>query len=61
MKGRKREGLEGMEGWQAEVEEDLSCIFPLGEDLERSRHLKKGFEVLSDAVVRDRPSPTGSL
>ena len=61
MKGRKREGLEGLEGWQAEVEKDLSCIFRLGEDLERSRHLEKGFEVISDIVVRDRPSPTGSL
>ena len=61
MKGRKREGLEWMEGWRAEVEKDLSCIFRLREDLKRSRRLKKGFEALSDAVVRDRPSPTGSL
>ena len=36
-------------------------FFPLGEDLERSGHLEKGFEVISDAVVRDRPSPTDGL
>ena len=47
MEGKKREGMEVWEGWRAEVEEDLLCVFRLGGDSECFGCIRKGFEAIS--------------